>query len=83
MKHRLYEVDLMKRLNTNLINWTVACVNEFARNCMLSPRDAFRYLYTYGGIEFLKNHYESEHLLSLDDTVEDLLIVCRSNGGSQ
>ncbi|MCL1820969.1 MAG: DUF3791 domain-containing protein [Oscillospiraceae bacterium] len=72
----------MKQVNTNLVNWAVVCVNEFARHRRLSPRDAFQYLQNFGGIEFIKEHYEAEHLLSWDDTVEDLGIVCRNNGGS-
>jgi len=72
----------MKQVNTNLVNWAVVCVNEFARHRGLSRKDAFQYLHTFGGIEFIKEHYEAEHLLSLDDTVEDLGILCRNNGGN-
>ena len=72
----------MERVNTNLINWAVVCVNEFARHRELSPKAAFQYLRAFGGIEFMKGHYEAEHLLSLDDAVEDLGIVCRDNGGN-
>ena len=72
----------MNQMNTNMVNWAVVCVNEFARNRKLSPRTAFRYLKNHGGIEFIDNHYEAEHLLSLDDAVEDLGIVCQNNGGN-
>ena len=72
----------MKQVNNNLINWAVACVNEFARHWRLSPKDAFQYLHAFGGIAFMKEHYEAEHLLSLDDAVEDLCVVCRNNGGN-
>ena len=48
------------------INYTVVCVNEFAN---------------YKGIEFIKEHYDVEHTLSLDTAVEDLTMVCRNNGG--
>jgi hypothetical protein len=72
----------MEKVNSNLINWAVVCVNEFARNRKLTKKAAFRYLLTFGGIGFLKEHYEAEHLLSIDDTVDDLGIICRSNGGS-
>lgn len=71
----------MKQVNTNLINWAVACVNEFARNRKLTSKAAFQYLLAFGGIGFLKEHYEAEHLLSIDDTVDDLGIICRNNGG--
>jgi len=69
-------------VNTNLVKWAVACVNEFARKWELSSTAAFQYLLAFGGIVFLKEHYEAEHLLSIDDTVDDLRIICRNNGGS-
>ena len=64
------------------INYMVVCVNEFARTKALHPRIAFQYLYGYKGIDFLKEHYEVEHTLSIEDAVEDLNLICRNNGGS-
>ena len=59
----------------------MVCVNEFAKRKALSAKAAFQYLYMFGGIHFLKEHYEAEHLLSLDDAVDDLNQVCQNNGG--
>jgi hypothetical protein len=53
----------------------------FTRKNALHPRTAFLYLYNHKGIEFLQEHYEIEHTLSLDDAVEDLEIICKNNGG--
>ena len=72
----------MKQINTRLINWAVVCINEFARKWELTSKAAFHYLLAFGGIGFLKEHYEAEHLLSIEDAVDDLSIVCRNNGGS-
>lgn len=63
------------------IDYTVVCINEFAERTSLEPRDAFLYLYDHKGIEFLDEHYDIEHTLSLDDAVDDLLMVCSQNGG--
>lgn len=63
------------------INYAVACVNEFARRKSLHPRTAFLYLYDYKGIDFLKENYDIEHTLSLDDAIDDLDIICKNNGG--
>ena len=71
----------MSKVNTNQINWIVASINEFARYRSIKPQDAFRYLSDHGGIAFMIDHYEAEHLLSLDDTVEDLERICTQNGG--
>lgn len=63
------------------INYTVVCVNEFANKFHISSKEAFIYLYDYKGIEFIKEYYDIEHTLSMDDAVEDLIVVCRNNGG--
>jgi len=74
-------VAIMPHEEIKRINYVVVCVNEFAYNTGLSVQEAFRYLYNHKGIEFIKNHYDIEHTLSLDDAVEDLKIICRNNGG--
>lgn len=63
------------------INYTVVCVNEFARRHNLKIKEAFEFLFQYKAIEFLKEHYDIEHTLSLDDTLDDMLTVCSKNGG--
>lgn len=63
------------------INYTVACVNEFASRHNLTQKDAFEFLFDYGAISFLKEHYEIEHTLSLDDALDDMLTICKNNGG--
>jgi len=71
----------MSTQEINIIRWAVVCVNEFARRFTLDTKTAFKYLYNHGGIDFLKEHYEAEHTLSFDETIEDLQLVCRNNGG--
>lgn len=68
----------MPETTRKLIDYTVVCVNEFARKKALHPRVAFLYLYRYKGIEFLKENYDIEHTLSLDDAVGKLPICIRS-----
>ncbi len=64
-----------------MINFTVACVNEFARKHNISVQEAFQYLFQFKGIEFIKENYEAEHTLSFDTVIEDIGILCRRNGG--
>ena len=64
------------------INYTVACVNEFARKHHISGKEAFQYLFMFKGIAFIKENYEAEHTLSFDTVLEDLCILCRRNGGT-
>ncbi|MDO4467824.1 MAG: DUF3791 domain-containing protein [Bacillota bacterium] len=63
------------------INYTVACVNEFSKYYNMNQKDAFLYLFEFKGIQFLIEFYEVEHLLSFDNVIEDLTIICKNNGG--
>lgn len=63
------------------INYTVACVSEFARKHGLDMKEAFSFLFRHRAIEFLKENYDIEHTLSLDDTLDDMLMICERNGG--
>jgi hypothetical protein len=63
-------------------DYIVACVNEFARSKSISIKDAFLYLHTFKGIQFLVDHYDIEHTLSFDDVIEDISAICRNNDGA-
>lgn len=62
-------------------DYAVSCVSEFALRHNLTQKEAFRFLYQYGAITFLKEDYEIEHTLSYDDVMDDMLSICRQNGG--
>ena len=64
------------------IGFTVACVNEFAHQHNLNVKEAFRYLFHFKGIAFIKENYEVEHTLDFGTVIEDLGILCRKNGGT-
>ena len=63
------------------INYTVACVSEFANKHDLTQKAAFQFLYDYKAIDFLKGCYDIEHTLSFDDAIEDMERICANNGG--
>lgn len=71
----------MSEILRKQIDYTVVCVNEFAKKKSIHPRVAFLYLYNHKGIDFLEEDYDIEHTLSLEDVIEDLEIVCKNNGG--
>ena len=66
---------------TNIINYLVICINDFAERFAMDAKAAYRFLAQYGGIDFIMQHYDIEHTLSLDEAVEDLEMICRQNGG--
>ena len=56
-------------------------INDFADKFQLSLQGAYSYLRRYQGIEFLNDYYPAEHLLSIDEAVDDVTLVCKLNGG--
>lgn len=67
---------------SNLVDFTVACISEFATRHSQAMPDAFSYLRKYQGIAFLRDFYDVEHTLSFDEIIDDLGVICRKNGGS-
>ena len=73
------EICLNKK---KIINYIVICINEFAKQCKITSKEAYFYLRDYKGIEFIKENYEAEHTVGLDDAIDDLKQVCINNGGN-
>lgn len=72
----------MSELARKQLNYTIACIHEFAKKNSMSQQAAFHYLRKYQGIAFLSEFYDVEHTLSIDDALEDMTMVCRQNGGT-
>jgi hypothetical protein len=70
-----------QKIDSKQIGYIVACVNEFARASDLNEQEAFRYLYSNGGLAFLLEYYETEHTLSFEETINDLKRITRQAGG--
>ena len=43
--------------------------------------DSYAYLRRFKGIDFLVDCYAAEHTLSIEDAVEDIMLLCQKNGG--
>lgn len=56
-------------------------IGVFARKYNLTYREAGNYLQRYKGVEFVIKNYNVEHLLSLEQCVEDMTEICQINGG--
>lgn len=72
---------MITKQQTNIINYIVICVNDFAERFGMDSNEAYRFLEKFGGIDFLMQHYDIEHTLGLDDAIDDLAMICRRNGG--
>ena len=64
-----------------MIAYMIACIGEFARAANITTQESYRYLADYGGIDFLFEFYDTEHLLSLQDAVDDLKLITQKSGG--
>jgi len=69
-------------MNTkDVIEYMIALVNEFAKECGLTDREAFRYMKRFGAIDFFIEHYNVAHTQSFADMVDVAKEFCRKNGG--
>ena len=64
------------------IPFFTACIRAFGQRFNLSLQSAFHYLREHKGLAFLIEFYDVEHLQSMDETIDDLLIICQKNGGT-
>ena len=48
----------------------------------LPIKNAYQYLKQFQGIHFLIEFYNTLHLQSIEDTVDDLVVICQKNGGT-
>ena len=57
------------------------CIRLFAKRFQLTLQAAAGYLCEFKGIRFLDEFYPAEHLLPIEDALDDLVIICKQNGG--
>lgn len=57
------------------------CIREFSKRFCMSLPAAYEYLSRHEGIAFLEEFYDVEHLQSIDETIDDLIVCCRNKGG--
>ena len=57
------------------------CISEFGKKFGLTLREAYSYLKEHGGMDFMVEFYDVEHLQSMEETVDDLAKICMNNGG--
>ena len=64
------------------IKFITSAVQAFARRFAITRQAAFRYLQQHKALAFLVEFYDVLHLQSMDDTIDEMLIICRQNGGT-
>lgn len=66
----------------DLIDYLVVCVNDFADMNGLSYIQGYEYLKKYAGLTYILKNYDIEHSYPIDQTMRNLMQVCRRNGGT-
>lgn len=56
-------------------------VRSFAERFALTRQAAYNYLRQHKGLDFLIEYYDVEHLQDPEETVDNLIIMCKKNGG--
>lgn len=64
------------------IYYFVMILNLISKKYNISINEAYKYLSTYKGMEFLQEFYDVEHTLNTDDVLDDVLAICVKNGGA-
>lgn len=59
-----------------------ACIRGMGKRYNLPVKNAYLYLKRFQGIDFLLQYYGTLHLQSIEDTVDDLTVICHKNGGA-
>lgn len=79
-------VNLRNIINISMNKYEIpfinACIMAFSKRFALTRRAAYDYLQRHRGLAFLIDFYDVEHLQSLEDTVDDLVVMCNKNGGT-
>ncbi|MCQ2338615.1 MAG: DUF3791 domain-containing protein [Paludibacteraceae bacterium] len=64
------------------IPFIALCIREFGKHFQISRQTAYNYLHKYNGLSFLSEFYDVEHLQSIEETIDDLILCCNNHGGS-
>ena len=64
------------------IKFITSAVQAFARRFAITRQASFCYLQQHKALTFLVEFYDVLHLQSMDDTIDEMLIICRQNGGT-
>ena len=66
---------------TDILEYIIAIISEFASRFNLTDKQAFRYISFHKGISFLEENYGIIHTLDFDEAVDSVAMFCRKSGG--
>lgn len=66
---------------SDIVEYIIALVSEFASRFNLTDMQAYRYISFHKGISFLEENYGIIHTLDFDEAVDSVAMFCRRSGG--
>ena len=67
--------------NPKMGEFVVSVINNFAEEKKISLSQAYSYIVTFKGMDFLRQYQDIEKTLSNHEIVNDISQVCANNGG--
>lgn len=64
-----------------MIPFINSCIRSMAHRHALTVKAAFLYLKRFLGLNYLIEFYDTLHLQSIDDAVDEMTVVCQKHGG--
>lgn len=72
----------MKIKTTDIIEYIIMLINDFANYVGLTERQAYLYLKNHDAIQFIEKHYGIMHTLDSQESIDSLINFCRKSGGN-
>ncbi len=72
----------MSKKTLDIIEYTIALINEFADRYHLSESESYQYIDKWNGMNLIEQCYDIMHTLPFPDSVEGLVSYCRRQGGN-
>jgi len=72
----------MSSKTNDIIEYVVVIISCFAKRFSLSNADAYAYMKTHMGLDYLIKDYDGIHTQSVDDAVDFAATICRRFGGT-
>lgn len=72
----------MKYSSSDIVEFIIALINEFASAFKLTEHQAYLYLKNHEAIQFIEKHYGIMHTLDFKDSVEGVASFCKRKGGA-
>jgi hypothetical protein len=76
-------VRYAENTDTKKALWLAFIISSYAKRNNIDRRAAVRLMSENGGLNFIDEHYDAEHLLSFEDVVDDIESLEKRNSNTK